>query len=532
MRKILIVCAILVGALIVGIAVKRSRGTNASLSFRTVAVARGDIVSVVSSTGTVNPVTSVKVGAEVSGKIKELHVDFNSEVKEGQLVARIDPETFEAKVSQARAELKIARANVEIREAAVEKAKAELANSRSELASVRAQKEKARVASVDAKSELVRKKALHESQAIPIRQFEQVQALYDQSVAQLNSAEAEELSRQSLVKSRTAQLAMDIAQLAYAKAQVEHREAALKDAEIELGYTYIRSPVNGVVISREVDLGQTVVSRLQAPLLFTIAQDVRKMQVETNVDEADIGRVAPGQEATFTVDAFPGRTYKGSIDQIRKAPHQVQNVVTYTVIVAADNEDQSLLPGMTATVRIVAQNLKGVLRIPNAALRFHPPDSGDSKGDGPGPSDATGEGQSSSPQERIKRMIKALDMNKDQQDKTWALFEEVKRRVITAKSQGVSAQQMSSIRESERERMRKAIEEMLTPEQREKQKRLLSDIRLRNKTRGRVWRLDGAGRPAPLDVVTGITDGAYCQLVSGKLSEGDEVIVGTKRERH
>ena len=282
MRKLVMLSAIGIVVLGSGLYYLHARSRHMPTSFRTAPVERGSIVSEVSSTGTVNPVKTVKVGAEVSGKIKELHADFNSEVTEGQLIARIDPEPFEARVGQGKADLKIALADVEIRKAAVERARADLENARSGLESSKAQTEKARVAAADAKREFIRMKSLHESQSISVRQFEQAEANYDQAVAQLHSAEAQREAQTSAIRSRDAALKMELAQLAHAEAQVEHRKAALHDVTIELEHTSIRSPVNGVVISREMDIGQTVVSRMQAPTLFIIAQDLRKMQVETS----------------------------------------------------------------------------------------------------------------------------------------------------------------------------------------------------------------------------------------------------------
>ena len=505
-----------------------TRDRRASVSFKTSKVERGSLVSEVSCTGIVTPVLTVKVGAEVSGKIKELLADFNSEVQEGQLIARIDPEPFESRVRQAEAELKVAKANVLIRQAAVERARAELENSRSALAVAAALSEKAEVAATDANRELVRMRSLHTTQSIPDRRLEQAEAAHDQAVAHLNSTRAEHQAHESAIKSREAQLKMEIAQLAHAEAQVEHRLASLSDAQIELAHTEIRSPVNGVVISRDVDVGQTVVARFQAPLLFTIAQDLRSMQVESSVDEADIGRIMVGRPASFTVDAFPGRRFSGVVDQIRKSPVSVQNVVTYTVVVATDNTHLVLLPGMTATVRIVVQELKDVLKISNAALRFRPPSVDPGSGSGTVAGAASGEEDSGGAKERLQKMIEALNMTEEQRAKVWEMYGQAKKRVMTLMSQGAKPEQIKAAVTSERPRMMKAIQAMLTPEQKEKQAKLVAERRLASKRPGRVWLPAEDGKPKAADIVLGITDGSSSHLISGDLSEGQELIVGLK----
>jgi len=261
-----------------------------------------------------NAVVTVLVGTQVSGTIKTLYVDFNSPVKKGQLLAQIDPATFNAQVEQARANLLAAQANVN-------KAEATLA---------------------DAKRNFERNKTLFASDFI---------ARSDLDTAQTNFETA-------------------AAQVAAARAQAAQAGAALDFAETNLRYTRIVSPVNGTVISRNVDVGQTVAASFQTPTLFTIAQDLKRMQIDTNVDEADIGRIREGQPVTFTVDAYPDMTFKGRVAVVRNAPVTVQNVVTYIVVVNVDNSDLKLKPGMTANVSIRYAEKKDVLRIPNAALRF------------------------------------------------------------------------------------------------------------------------------------------------------------------
>ncbi len=521
--------AIVAGAAL--IYVSRDRDEKLS-AFRLARVERGPIVSAVSSTGTLNAVITVQVGSQVSGQIKELLADFNSEVREDEVIARIDPENFEARVRQAEAELAVAKSNVSIQRAAWERAKAELQNSRSALDAARAQTEKARVAVEDARRDLDRKQTLHKSTIISESEKDKAVAVYDQAVAQLNTAEAEEKAQGSVVRSREAALKMAGAQVEHALAQVKQREAALRQNRVELEHTVIRSPVDGVVIERSVDVGQTVAASLQAPTLFTIAQDLRKMQVDTNVDEADIGRIHVGQGTTFTVDAFPGHEFTGKVEQIRKAPETVQNVVTYTVVVSADNPDLRLLPGMTANVQIVVEERPDALRVPNAALRFQPSgaETDSSKGAG-GPaarSRPSGVGAQQI-EDRIKRFTEALQLDEDQQTQLRAIFAKAREQIVALRRQGSTPEEIRAEIERIRQRNRDIIFQFLTLEQRLKF-RQLTEARAANPViRGRVWVLGNDGRPVPVDIMTGISDGSFTEVVQGELQAGQQVITGTNR---
>lgn len=298
--------------------------------FQTATVTRGDIRRVVSASGQLSAVRTVSVGSQVSGQIESIAVDFNSRVKAGQPIARIDPARFLAAQRQAKAELEVARANVRMAEAEIQRAEAALAREEREM---------------QRKQKLLSQGHISES----------------------------DLDKQRLaLRTAEAQLTTAKAQLATARAQVGQRKAQLEQIEVDLARTIIRSPIDGVVIERAVDPGQTVAASFQTPTLFRIAEDLTRMQVEAAIDEADIGQVAPGQPVTFSVDAWPEHTFTGRVVQIRKAPKTEQNVVTYTVIVSADNPDQKLLPGMTATVEIITGEAQGVLRVPIAARRFRP----------------------------------------------------------------------------------------------------------------------------------------------------------------
>ncbi|MBI4562917.1 MAG: HlyD family secretion protein, partial [Candidatus Rokubacteria bacterium] len=282
----------------------QSRGSTPR--YRFAKVERGPITATVSATGNLNAVITVQVGSQISGQIKELYADFNSPVKKAQIIARIDPETFEAKVKQVTAELEAARAAVLNQEAQVERARADVENARAARAGAQAQTAKAQVALLDTKRDLDRKSDLLKKELIAQSEKDTAQAAYDSALALLEAARAQEQALASAIRAVEAQLKVAEAQLQAALAQVRQREAQLEQAQVDLEHTVIRAPVDGVVVSRNVDVGQTVAASLQAPTLFTIAQDLTRMQVDTYVDEADIGQIRLGQRATFTVDSFPG----------------------------------------------------------------------------------------------------------------------------------------------------------------------------------------------------------------------------------
>ena len=523
MRKLAPLITLAVVVIVATIAYIYAGSDSKQATFRLARVERGPVVSTVSSTGTLNAVITVQVGSQVSGQIKELSADFNSEVREGQVIARIDPENFEARVRQADAEVAVGRANVAIQQAAVERARAELENVRAALAAAKAQTEKAGVGVANAKRDLDRKQALYKRAVISESHIEEAMAVYDQAQAQFNSAEAQQQAQASLVGSRKAQLKMALAQVQHALAQVKQREAALHNSKVDLEHTVIRSPLDGVVIKRSVDIGQTVAASLQAPTLFTIAQDLRKMQVDTNVDEADIGRIQVGQRAIFTVDAFPGHEFNGQVEQIRKAPQTIQNVVTYTVVVSAENEDQRLLPGMTANVQIVIDERPDVLKVPNAALRFRPSSAG--KEPAPGSVRVEGGGRAQRAAQ-LKRLIEALELKEDQQAQVRAILAEQRERIQALRRQGVTPEDIRAEIKRMRERSRSAILSILTPEQRKKYRRLAAARAASAVRRGSVWVIGEDGRSKPVELMAGISDGNFTEIVRGNLEAGQQVIVG------
>lgn len=334
--------------------------------YRTATVEKGHLIASVSATGTLVPVVSVQVGSQVSGQLKEVLVDFNSQVSKNQLIARIDPESFEYRVRQSQADLDAARAQV--------------ATQQANIAAQRAALSQVEVTLADARRDLERKEQLSDKKFLSPAEVDKARAIVNSLVEQQKSA--------------VAQVDVARANAGNAAAMVKQREAVLSQARVDLERTAIRSPVSGIVIKRTVDKGQTVAASLQAPELFIIAENLADMRVDTAIDESEIGKIKIGQRATFTVDAFAGKTFEGEVRKVRKSAQVVSNVVTYLVDVSAANPDLQLLPGMTANVRIVTETFEDVLKVPNAAIRFRPPQSSDdkttklSRGDGDKPSRA------------------------------------------------------------------------------------------------------------------------------------------------
>jgi len=454
-------------------------------AYRTAKVERGPITATVSSTGTLNPVTSVQVGTQVSGQIQQLFVDFNSPVKKGELIARIDPETFTYRVRQAEADLESSRSSVG----------------------------RAQVAQVIANRDLTRTKELVARNFVSPAELDRAQSTFDLAAAEVRTAQA----------------------------VVQQRAAQVATARVDLSRTEIRAPVDGVVIKRSVDVGQTVAASLQAPELFVIAKDLRDMQVDTSIDEADVGRIKIGLRATFTVDAFPGRQFAGEVRSVRKAAQSVQNVVTYIAIISAGNERGELLPGMTANVRIVTDTRDSVLKVPNAALRFRPAgESAAAKGDaaksegqskpvqgadaGASKGGAGGAGQLNQFRERI---VTELKMDAEQQQRLDPIFAEMRNKFMGLRDlpEEARARQGAAIRSD----MRARVEEILKPEQKARYAEIITELAGRagsgQTTRGRIYLTD-AGKPKAIEVRVGLSDGAMSEVAGDGLAEGAEVIIG------
>ena len=433
------------------------RAQSEAVQYRTAKIERGNLQATVSASGAVNPVTQVSVGTQVSGQIRDLFVDFNSEVKSGQLIAQIDPETFEYRVRSSQADVDAARAAVLTAQAT--------------MAASRAQVSRAQVDVDEARRDLDRKQSLVEKQFVAQSEADKARALVNTSTETLKATQA--------------QLDVTEAQIKTAAANVAQREAALAQARIDLARTRITSPVDGIVIKRAIEKGQTVAASLQAPELFVIAQNLSDMQVDASVDESDVGRIRTGQRATFTVDAFPGQIFEGSVRQVRKAAQTIANVVTYVAVVGFSNTGGRLLPGMTANVRVVTDARDNVLKVPNAALRVRiagvePPAaaasgpaagaSGVSTGDADGwswispaqaqPAGGSGGGLAA----QRERLVAGLQLDVEQQAKLDAISAEMRPRFMALRELGESERAASRARLLGE--MQQKINAMLTPDQR------------------------------------------------------------------
>ena len=363
------------GAILVvaGLGAGRLWAGRPDIAYITAPIEQGDIVTTLTATGQLSAVVTVNVGSQQSAQIAELMVDFNDVVAKDQAIARLDPSVFSAKVRQAEAELEEARATVAMQRAAVEKARIDFDSTKIHRDVAAAQAESAGAIAENTSRDFKRKKALVERSTIAPAAAEDASASYRSSAALLRAAQGERAVAEAAVPAAAAELERAQATLQHALAVMDHQQASLEQARIDLTRTIIRAPIDGIVIDRKVELGQTVAATLEAPTLFTIAHDLRDMEVHAKIDEADIGRVRPGQPASFTVDAYPDRVYGAMVSEMRKAPQVVENVVAYTVVLAAQNTDLTLLPGMTAIVHVVVDRAVNVLKLPNAALRFSPP---------------------------------------------------------------------------------------------------------------------------------------------------------------
>ncbi|MEO8307253.1 MAG: efflux RND transporter periplasmic adaptor subunit [Pseudomonadota bacterium] len=495
-----------------------------AVSFETGVIDKGTVEKSISSTGSVAALVTVDVGSQISGQIAELHADFNTTVKKNDLLAVIDPQTYKSRVTSAEADLAVAQANIGSQQASLRKAQTSLDQSR--------------------------------------RDFERVKSLVDRQLVSVSDVE----TARKNVELAESDVLIAQAQLRNATAAQQTRKATLDQARIDLSRTQIRSPIDGVVIQRAIDLGQTVAASLQAPLLFKIAQDLSRIQIEAKVDEADIGSIKDGDNATFTVDAFPDQTFQGRVAQVRLASTTVQNVVTYSVMVQANNPREMLIPGMTANVRIVTNRRDNVMRAPNDAARFQPagairtagapgaagglPGGGDFGG---GAGGAGGQGQGNRGG-LGQDMVKELGLSKEQEAKLdkarQELFAQVRQQSGQQQGGGITGAAGGGFpggggfqggggnfnnQNQQGQAMRNRIENMmagvLTPEQLEKYKALRSARGTAANTSrpGTLWTLEG-GKPVAHEVRLGVADDRYTEVVKADLKEGDKVIIRARTE--
>ncbi|HEV8429848.1 MAG TPA: efflux RND transporter periplasmic adaptor subunit [Pyrinomonadaceae bacterium] len=463
--------------------------------YLTARVERGNLRNTVTATGALQAVTTVQVGSQASGTISALYADFNSTVKKGQVIAQLDPSTAKAQVDQARANLENARAGLVQARAAVVNSRAGVTDAQAKnlAAQSTVQNNQAGVSGAeanvavlkaqqdDALSLLKQQESLLKAGVIAQRDYDVAQtayktaeARYNQAVAQLNQAKLTEQSASSAgiaqskaaIEQSQAGLQQTQAQVQQSAAQVQQAQAALSLAEVNLSHTTITSPIDGVVVSRDVNVGQTVAASLSAPTLFTIANDLTQMQVIANIDQADIGLVEQAKSVKFSVDAFPGKEFEGKIEEMRLNPVNVQNVVTYNVVIDVANPDQKLKPGMTANLTITIDERNNVLKVPNSALRFTPQDANRQRtGSGAG----GGQGQ-------------GLGRRRQQGDN--ASGDGGENRFAPASAPVLPGQ-----------------------------------VRV-------VWVLGQDGKPERRRITTGLSDGSATEVVDGNLNEGDMVITG------
>jgi HlyD family secretion protein len=484
-RNVVVVAAgvVLLGA--VGWYVLSSRG-GPDMQIETVTVDRGDIVRSIATSGTVSPLVTVEVGSQVSGTISQLFADFNSPVKADQVVAQIDPKAFEQRVTQAKADLSVAEANIDVQKANIAKTQAKLK---------------------EAERALERNQTLKEQGNVSAAALDTALATRDSAVADVATAKA---------------------QLRTAEATLVQRQAALSSAQIDLSYTKIKSPIDGIVIERTVDVGQTVAASMTTPIFFKIAQDLRNIQIEASVDEADIGNVKDGDITNFTVDAYPDRKFEGKVTQVRLAPTEEGAVVTYTVIISADNPRQLLLPGMTANVEIITGKRENVLRVRNEALRFRAPAAW-TPADAPrgggafapaGPRPGNGAGNAN----RGNAILSQLPFEITPEQRT-AIQDDL-RKEMQAAAAGGGFRGGDLDRDAMRKQMEQRIESVmarhLTDEQMAKF-HTFQDQRS-HETVTEVWVKLPGEEPQRRMARLGITDNRYTEIVGGPLKEGDTVI--------
>ncbi|MCX5907076.1 MAG: efflux RND transporter periplasmic adaptor subunit, partial [Deltaproteobacteria bacterium] len=475
-------------------------GKDRAVRYRTAKVERGSISAYVTANGTVNPVIMVLVGSQVSGSIQKLYADYNTRVKKGDLVAQIDPAVFQAQVSQAKAKVENARA-------AALTAQADISTARANVESSKANVLKAQVAVDDAKRNLGRSLELFQRNLISASDRDTAQTNYDSAVALLEAARAQQ-------KASDAQLESAITRLEAARAQIKQAEAELELAQVNLDHCRITAPVTGIVISRNVDVGQTVAASLQAPTLFTIAQDLMEMQVDTSMSEADVGRLAIGQDATFTVDAFPQTTFRGKVTEIRNAPVTVQNVVTYDVVIQVKNSELKLRPGMTANASILVAHKDDVLRIPNAALRFRPDFAKKEASPQKGAQAASTVPAPTPSLPSLDRLKAELNLTPAQQTNIAHILADMKNelqgtRKVSPEGASEKTRQLSAFARSK-------ISAVLTEEQRKKFEQMPEQTETRTiLPKFKVWVPVPQKMPMSVEITTGISDGSYTEALSG-----------------
>lgn len=504
-------------------AVVATGGSQNGTTYRLVPLASGQLTVAVAATGSIEAVGTVLIGSQLSGQVVELHADFNSNVVKGQIIARLDPDTFAARLRQAEAELAIAHAGLATADASVLRAQADLETAQADLDRYAAQSVGVTARLIESQQALDRTHQLFESRVVSKANLDTAEAAHEQNGADVAAARASERAQQALIRAREATLRIAEAEVQTALAQIQQREAQRDQARIDLDRTFIRAPVDGVVVKRSIDIGQTVAASLQAPELFTIAEDLRQMQVKVSVDEADIGQIRAGMDVAFTVDAFPRRDFNGSVKQIRLAPEVVQNVVTYNVIVTADNGDLALLPGMTANVELIVDERGDIVKIPNTALRFRLENATPRPGSAAAaPTAARHNGPpGQGGRQLLEHVREAVTLTPAQDERVQAFIAENRGVARSLRENGTDRE---TIREQLDARIQALLASVLTAEQRQAFRAASAG---RQAARPATVYILGAGnQPEAISVQLGISDGQFTELVEGPLEVGQQLIVG------
>ena len=515
-----------------------SDGAPAEGSYRLARVDRGEIIATVNASGTINPTTTVIVGSQLSGQVVEILADYNSKVTAGQVVARLNSDQIRAKLDAARADLAQMRAQRQVQEGMIEK--------------VRADTEKARAMQADAEAQAARNEALlSDSERIFQRQselrsrgyaaeqvYDTARTTRDAQQAALNSARAQVNSAKASIAGLAADLRVAQANFEAVGAQIMQREASVRQIEVDLRNTDIKSPVSGVVVQRNVELGQTVAASLQSPTLFLIADDLHHMEIAANIDETDVGRIKEGQRATFTVTAYPGRSFDGNVKQVRLGSQTVQNVVIYTTIVSIENPRLELLPGMTANLRVETERRSNVLRVPNAALRWRPlsltPDAGAAQQAGqPAQQQRSGGNGSARFREFVDTLKSEIKLSAEQTREIDAAVADLRKAFTGEMAAGGDAAGRRERTRALRQEFEQRVEAVLSAEQRpafeEIRKRFADTGAGRAAQTGRVFVPGRDGKPQGVTLSLGASDGSVTEVLSGIDLNREVIIGGTPR---
>ncbi|NNC97194.1 MAG: HlyD family efflux transporter periplasmic adaptor subunit [Gammaproteobacteria bacterium] len=478
-KVILLIAAIAASVWFFALRDASTQADASAYSIETVKVERGDVARLVSASGTVRALTTVEVGSQVSGQITELNADFNSVVSKNQIIARLDPQSFESRVTSAEADVRSARANIDVQKAQIERAEANLALYRKEYA---------------------RQQELYAQKLIPSSALEDAERQLTVGQSDLNVSKA---------------------QLRTVQASLAQRLASLESAKVDLERTIIRSPIDGVVIERNVDVGQTVAASLSAPVLFRIAKDLQEIRIDADVVEADIGGIDEGDTVTFDVDAYPDDKFSGVVEQVRLAAKELQNVVTYTVVIAAENRRSRLLPGMTANVEITAEKRQDVLRIADTAVRFKPTSNGPQVIDG-NTEDRGGPGagrQGPNAGRNFSQMFEGMNLDPERQAAIeHELSDDMREFWSSMSGNAMATFDRNRMRQMMRARTNKILKKSLSPEEFklfEKLQNARSSVR-----RIEVYSENPDGTLSKRSIAIGLSDGSYVEIRRGA-EEGD-----------